>query len=197
MNSYQTYGKRLFDFSFSLVFIIAFCWLYTLIILLYFLSGNFPVFYRSLRIGKNGAPFWMIKFRTLSTNEYLPLHQRVFWLGRLLRKTNLDEIPQVWNVLKGEMSWVGPRPLPVTYESAMTDEQKKRHHVLPGITGLAQIKGKNNLSWDKKFEYDLQYVNKMSLSRDIKILFLTLIEIISLRNDVSLNEQSLIREKNT
>lgn len=131
----------------------------------------------------------MYKFRTLSSNTRLELIDRQFPLGRILRFTNLDELPQIWNVLKGEMSWVGPRPLPVEYEHLFSQEQNKRHAVLPGITGLAQISGKNNLSWDEKFKLDLEYVSKVSFMLDIKILFKTLILALSFRKDTSLSEE--------
>lgn len=191
MNFYRAYGKRWFDVLFSLLFLITFSWLYVVIFLMYLLTGNLPVFYVSLRMGKNGKAFRMIKFRTLLTDEKLPLHQRTFWLGKLLRKTNLDELPQVWHVLKGEMSWVGPRPLPLSYEGAMTETQRMRHTVLPGITGLSQVNGKNNLSWEKKFEYDLQYIKWLSFIEDLKILFRTLVEVFKFRRDVSLEEKPL------
>lgn len=189
MSFYRIYGKRLFDVVLSICFFVCFLWLYLLIVLVYVLTFNIPVFYVSVRIGKNERAFRMLKFRTLHIDERLPLHQRTFWLGKLLRKTNLDELPQVWHVLKGEMSWVGPRPLPVSYDLAMTEAQRMRHKVLPGITGLAQVSGKNNLPWARKFEYDLQYIKELSFSKDIKILFRTLVEMLSFRRDLSLEEK--------
>jgi lipopolysaccharide/colanic/teichoic acid biosynthesis glycosyltransferase len=130
----------------------------------------------------------MIKFRTLSVNEQLTLHERRFLLGNFLRITNLDELPQLWNVLKGEMSLVGPRPLPVEYARLFSEEQKKRHDVLPGITGLAQISGKNNISWNQKFKYDLEYVSNVSFRTDCMILLKTLTLVLSMKRDVSLQE---------
>ena len=131
----------------------------------------------------------MYKFRTLSSDLNLELTQRQFLLGRFLRFTNLDELPQLWNVLKGEMSLVGPRPLPVDYANLFSAEQNNRHQVLPGITGLAQVNGKNDLSWNEKFKLDLEYVNKVSFLLDIKILFKTLILALSFRKDTSLTEE--------
>jgi lipopolysaccharide/colanic/teichoic acid biosynthesis glycosyltransferase len=195
MNFYRKYGKRLFDVLLSLCFLFCFLWVYLLIVLIYLFTINLPVFYTSLRIGKNGKTFRMIKFRTLHPDEQLPLHQRTFWLGKWLRKTNLDELPQVWHVLRGEMSWVGPRPLPSSYETMLTDYQKVRYSVLPGITGLAQVNGKNSLPWEKKFEYDLQYVNDLSLLNDVIILFRTLVIILSFKEDVSLDEKPLLQNK--
>lgn len=131
----------------------------------------------------------MYKFRTLTIHEQLPLKDRQFWLGKLLRATNLDELPQLWNVLKGEMSLVGPRPLPIEYEPLLSDEQKQRHEVLPGITGLAQVNGKNTLLWDKKFEYDLKYVREISFWLDLRILLKTVTLVVRMNKDVSLDEK--------
>lgn len=131
----------------------------------------------------------MFKFRTLTADLNKKLTEREFTVGRILRFTNLDELPQLWNVLKGEMSLVGPRPLPVEYASLFSMEQNKRHQVLPGITGLAQVNGKNDLSWDEKFKLDLEYVNNVSFLLDIKILFKTLILALSFRKDTSLTEE--------
>lgn len=130
----------------------------------------------------------MYKFRTLKNSD-ASLQERRFALGDLIRFTNADELPQLWNVLKGEMSLVGPRPLPVEYADLFSDKQNKRHSVLPGITGLAQVSGKNNLSWDEKFRLDLEYVNKVSFALDIKILIKTLILALSFKKDTSLTEE--------
>jgi lipopolysaccharide/colanic/teichoic acid biosynthesis glycosyltransferase len=140
-------------------------------------------------MGEKGAPFTMLKFRTLSGKEELPLIERKFLLGNFLRLTNLDELPQLWNVLKGEMSIVGPRPLPVEYSTLFSEEQKKRHDVLPGITGWAQVCGKNDISWQEKFELDIYYVNHVSLSLDLKILVKTIILVFSFKKDTSLSEK--------
>ncbi len=164
-------------------------WLFVLLFFLYMFSFEFPCLYKSVRIGKSGRHFTMMKFRTLRTNEQLPLKQRQFWLGKFLRATNLDELPQLWNVLKGEMSLVGPRPLPVAYEPLLSGEQKTRHAVLPGITGLAQVNGKNTLSWEKKFEFDIQYVREISFWLDLKILLKTVALVLQMNKDVSLDEK--------
>jgi len=133
----------------------------------------------------------MYKFRTLSVNDKLSLTERQFGLGRVLRFTNLDELPQVWNILTGQMSWIGPRPLPIEYKDRFSAEQFKRHAIRPGITGLAQIKGKNELSWSKKFEWDLQYVNNLSLLLDLQIWIQTIVLLFSFKRDVSLTEKEL------
>lgn len=130
----------------------------------------------------------MYKFRTLKNSDASLLERR-FALGDCLRFTNADELPQLLNVLKGEMSLVGPRPLPVEYADLFSDKQNKRHSVLPGITGLAQVSGKNNLSWDEKFRLDLEYVNKVSFALDIRILIKTLILALSFKKDTSLTEE--------
>lgn len=131
----------------------------------------------------------MLKFRSLKSNDQLPLKERQFWLGKLLRATNLDELPQLWNVLKGEMSLVGPRPLPMEYEPLLSAVQKQRHEVLPGITGLAQVNGKNTLSWERKFEYDLKYVREISFWLDLRILLKTVALVVRMNKDVSLDEK--------
>lgn len=173
----------------SVFLVLLLSWLFLIILLLYILSFEFPFLYKSVRIGKSGKHFTMMKFRTLKANEQLPLKERQFWLGKFLRATNLDELPQLWNVLKGEMSLVGPRPLPIAYGSLLSNEQKQRHAVLPGITGLAQVNGKNTLSWEKKFELDLQYVHEISFWLDLKILLKTVALVIRMNKDVSLDEK--------
>jgi|JI10StandDraft_1071094.scaffolds.fasta_scaffold02549_6 undecaprenyl phosphate N,N'-diacetylbacillosamine 1-phosphate transferase len=177
------------DLFFSLLFFIFFFGVFLVLILFFLVTLNLPIFYVSKRIGKSGKVFEMYKFRTLSTDLNQDLIERQFPLGRFLRFTNLDELPQLWNVLKGEMSLVGPRPLPVDYVNLFSGEQNNRHQVLPGITGLAQVKGKNDLSWNDKFKLDLEYVNKISFLLDIQILFKTLILALSFKKDTSLAEK--------
>lgn len=186
---YTQSGKVIMDKVGSVFLVLLLSWLFLIILLLYILSFEFPFLYKSVRIGKSGKHFTMMKFRTLKANEQLPLKERQFWLGKFLRATNLDELPQLWNVLKGEMSLVGPRPLPIAYGSLLSNEQKQRHAVLPGITGLAQVNGKNTLSWEKKFELDLQYVHEISFWLDLKILLKTVALVIRMNKDVSLDEK--------
>ena len=155
----------------------------------YLVTGVSQVFFPHERIGRNGKTFTLWKFRTLSFDTKKNLQERRFRWGTILRFTNLDELPQLWNVLRGEMSLVGPRPLPVEYASLFSDEHNKRHQVLPGITGLAQISGKNDLSWSDKFRLDIEYVNNVSFLLDIKILIKTLILAVSFRKDTSLSEE--------
>lgn len=186
---YKQSGKIIFDKVVTVLLLVLTSWLIILILMLYLISFQIPVLYKSLRIGRAGSPFTMFKFRTLETNDKLALNDRQFWLGKFLRATNLDELPQFWNVLKGDMSLIGPRPLPVAYASLLSEEQKQRHQVLPGITGLAQVNGKNSLPWEKKFKYDLKYVHEVSFLLDIQILFKTVALMVSMKKDVSLNEK--------
>ena len=138
-----------------------------------------PVFFRQLRPGMNGKPFEMVKFRTMTDErgadgELLPDAVRLTPFGRFLRASSLDELPELWNVLKGDMSLVGPRPLLMEYLPLYSPEQARRHEVRPGVTGWAQVNGRNALSWEDKFRLDLWYVNNQSLSLDIRILWLTI-----------------------
>jgi lipopolysaccharide/colanic/teichoic acid biosynthesis glycosyltransferase len=160
-----------------------------LIVLGYIITGQFPIFFKHERIGKNGRNFMLWKFRTLSSDTSKTLQQRKFFWGNLLRASNLDELPQLWNVLRGEMSLVGPRPLPVEYATLFSAEQNKRHQVFPGITGLAQVRGKNNLSWPEKFKFDVEYINRCSFWLDLSILFKTFVLALSFKQDTSLNEE--------
>lgn len=186
---YRLYGKRLFDLFLVGIVLVFFSWLIMLIFLIYWITGETPILFRANRIGEGGVPFTMLKFRTLSTNDGLLIQDRKFLLGNLLRLTNLDELPQIWNIVKGEMSFIGPRPLPVEYATLLSEEQKKRHEVLPGITGWAQVNGKNDISWSEKFKLDLYYVNRVSFLLDLKILAKTLILVLSFKKDTSLSEK--------
>lgn len=142
-----------------------------------------PVLFRHLRIGKDEKPFVLYKFRTMtdardSAGNLLPDAQRLTGFGRWLRATSLDELPQLWNVLKGDMSLVGPRPLVPRYLPRYSRRQRRRHEVKPGITGWAQIHGRNGITWEEKFELDVWYVNHWSLWLDLKILAVTLVRVI-------------------
>lgn len=137
-----------------------------------------PLFFSQLRPGLNGKPFMMVKFRTMTdacdaAGDLLPDDARLTSFGRFLRSTSLDELPELWNVIKGDMSLVGPRPLLMEYLPLYTPGQARRHCVRPGITGWAQVNGRNAISWDEKFSLDVWYVDNRSLWLDIKILFLT------------------------
>ena len=141
---------------------------------------GFPVFFLQERAGRGGRPFWLVKFRSMRTGAGTDA-ERLTRFGRLLRASSLDELPELWNVLKGEMSLVGPRPLPVRYLPRYTPEQNRRHEVRPGLTGWAQVNGRNALDWETKFRYDVDYVDSRSLWLDLKILFLTVGQVLSFR----------------
>ena len=150
-----------------------------LIILAIRIKMGKPVLFRQMRPGLRGKPFYMYKFRTMTNKrnaagELLPDEMRLTWLGHFLRTTSLDELPELFNVLKGEMSLVGPRPLLMQYMDRYTPEQARRHEVKPGITGWAQVNGRNAISWEEKFALDVWYVDNRSLWLDIKILAITI-----------------------
>jgi sugar transferase EpsL len=168
--------------------------------LLIYLQMGSPVMFRQLRPGRNAKPFTVMKFRTMSNErnsrgELLPDIERVTRLGRLLRCTSLDELPQLWNVLKGEMSLVGPRPLLLEYVRLYSDEQRRRMTVKPGITGLAQVNGRNNISWENKLKLDVEYVDKRSLKNDLKIIIFT-IKYVMLANSVDVTGVDNIQKFN-
>ena len=178
MDIYRTYGKRLLDLSIALAAIVVLApLLLTVAAIVRWRLGS-PVVFRQRRPGLLGKPFNLLKFRTMTTatdnhGRLLPDEKRLAGTGRILRATSLDELPELINVLKGHMSLVGPRPLLMQYLDRYTPEQVRRHEVKPGITGWAQVKGRNALSWEKKFQLDLWYVDHDSFWLDLKILFLT------------------------
>ena len=148
-----------------------------------------PVLFRQARPGMSGSAFEMAKFRTMTdakdaSGELLPDADRLTGFGQFLRSSSLDELPELWNVLKGDMSLVGPRPLLMEYLPLYSERQARRHEVRPGITGWAQVNGRNALSWDEKFELDVWYVENRTLWLDIKILFLTVLKVLK-RDDIS------------
>lgn len=175
--------KRFFDLAVSApVFLIALPIMAGVAILVRVLLGR-PVLFRQVRIGERGRPFTLLKFRTMSDasdnhGKPLPDQARLTTLGKLLRLTSLDELPQLWNVLKGAMSLVGPRPLLPEYLPRYSVPQFRRHEVKPGITGWAQVNGRNTVSWDEKFELDVWYVDHQSLGLDLRILWMTLLKVI-------------------
>lgn len=183
---YEKHLKRLFDIVFSVVLMVSTLWIFLLLIVWYVVSFNLPVFFRQQRIGQNNTAFRMLKFRTLKIEEK---GERRFVLGNVLRFLSLDELPQLLNVLMGEMSLIGPRPLPLEYLPLFSEHQKRRHHVRPGITGWAQVNGRNSVSWEDKFKFDLQYVEKVSFMFDVKIAIKTILLLLSFKKDKSLLEK--------
>ncbi|MBU2951991.1 sugar transferase [Tamlana agarivorans] len=188
---YKNYFKRLLDFTAALfgLLISSPVFLALTIILSIRYKGN-PFFIHE-RPGKDGKSFNLIKFKSMTDDKdengnLLPYHLRVTKIGSVIRKLSLDEIPQLINVLKGDMSLIGPRPLLVTYLPLYNDYQKQRHNVRPGISGWAQVNGRNSISWEKKFNLDVWYVNNVSFKTDLKILLLTVKKVI-LKENVNLS----------
>lgn len=181
--------KRLFDIVIATLLLII---LSPVLLVIAFLVKVFmgpPVLFRQVRSGLHGRPFTMYKFRTMTDERdeqgrLLPDEQRLTKLGRILRTTSLDELPELFNVLMGDMSLVGPRPLLMQYLPLYTPDQARRHEVRPGITGWAQINGRNAISWQEKFEYDVWYVDNWSLWLDMRILWLTLVAVLR-RNGIN------------
>lgn len=170
--------KRIFDIFVSIVLIMGFSLIFIIIWISVRSKLGFPAIFKQPRPGLKGRVFYVYKFRTMTDErdekgELLPDSVRLTKFGQLLRKLSLDELPQLWNVLKGDMSFVGPRPLLVEYLPLYNERQAKRHNVRPGITGWAQVNGRNSVSWEEKFEYDVWYVENQSLWLDFKILLLT------------------------
>ena len=171
--------KRLFDLLLSLAGLLVLALPLLLLWVLVHRKLGSPVLFRQVRPGLHGRPFMMVKFRTMTDargpdGELLPDAVRLTPFGRFLRATSLDELPELWNVLKGDMSLVGPRPLLMEYLPLYSPEQVRRHEVRPGITGWAQVNGRNAISWEAKFKLDVWYVDHRSLWLDIKILWLTI-----------------------
>lgn len=170
--------KRFFDFIVSLIALMILSPIITFVAWKIRKNLGSPVLFRQIRPGMHGQPFQMIKFRTMkdavdAEGNPLPDSERMTAFGNRLRNTSLDELPELWNVLKGEMSLVGPRPLLMEYLSLYNTEQTRRHEVRPGVTGWAQVNGRNAISWEEKFKLDVWYVDNRSFILDIKILFLT------------------------
>ena len=176
---YEKYLKRPIDLLCGLAAVLVFCWLYILLIIVGFIFMRGNPFFTQERPGKNGKIFKLIKFRTMDNRrdkngEYLPDEVRLNKYGRFLRKTSLDEIPEAFNIIKGDMSLIGPRPLLVQYLPLYSEKQKHRHDVRPGLSGYVQVNGRNSISWTHKFELDCEYVEKITFLGDLKILFQTI-----------------------
>jgi lipopolysaccharide/colanic/teichoic acid biosynthesis glycosyltransferase len=195
---YKRYFKRFIDFVLSLAgFIILLPVLLLVTLLLCFFNNGKPFFVQE-RPGKNERLFRIIKFKTMNDKRdmqgnLLPDAERLTTVGSFVRKTSLDEIPQLLNVIKGDMSLIGPRPLVSQYLALYNENQKRRHEIKPGISGWAQVNGRNAISWKQKFEYDVWYVDNISFMLDLKILFITLKKVVikegvNMDNDIALNK---------
>lgn len=195
---YKKYFKRLFDvlFSFILIVICSPIFVITFFLVIIFLGA--PAIFKQERPGLNQKEFVIYKFKTMNNKKdakgvLLPDKIRLTAFGKIIRKLSLDELPQFVNVLKGDMSFIGPRPLLNEYLPLYSKEQKKRHDERPGITGWAQVNGRNSISWDEKFKYDVYYVENVSLALDMKIFGLTIIKILK-RSNIS-SDTSVTMEK--
>ena len=176
-------AKRLFDLASSLFLVILLLPLLVVLAVLAYIGLGSPVLFRQQRPGLQGRPFTFYKFRTMNNRmdengQLLPDDARLTGLGGFLRRTSLDELPQLFNVIKGDMSLIGPRPLLMEYLELYTDEQMRRHEVRPGITGWAQVNGRNAITWEEKFRLDLWYVDHHSFLLDFRIILMTIIKII-------------------
>ena len=192
--------KSLFDKILALFLIIIFSPIYIIVSLLILLKMGSPILFRQQRPGKDEKIFGIYKFRTMTNDtdadgNLLPDEQRLVGIGKFIRSTSLDELPQLFNVLKGEMSFVGPRPLLIEYLDLYNNKQKRRHDVKPGITGWAQVNGRNAISWEQKFDYDVWYVDNQSFWLDMKILWMTFLQVVK-RSDIS-SSSSATMEKFT
>lgn len=196
--TYQKLIKPLIDFTCSFLGLLVISPLFLLVWLCLAIANNGKPFFYQRRPGKDGRIFTIVKFRTMNDKKdaegnLLPDSERLTKVGSFVRKTSLDEIPQLINVLKGDMSLIGPRPLLVSYLSLYNEEQAKRHQVRPGITGWAQVNGRNAISWKQKFEYDVWYVKNLSFLLDIKILLLTIKKVV-FREGISQDGEATIEQ---
>ncbi|MDE6301590.1 MAG: sugar transferase [Muribaculaceae bacterium] len=196
MKPYRDFFKRVIDVVASggalLVLSVP---LAAITIWLHFANKGAGAFFLQERPGKNGKIFKICKFKSMTDERdaqgnLLPNEQRITEVGRFLRNTSIDELPQLWNVFKGDMSLVGPRPLPIRYLELYNSRQARRHDVRPGITGLAQVNGRNNITWGQKFEYDVTYVGNLSLALDINILYKTILKVLN-RSDINADDKTV------
>ena len=188
---YSKYIKRLLDILISLTFIVLFSWLYLILVILVRIKLGSPVLFCQERPGYNEKIFTLYKFRTMTDKRdekgnLLPDSERLTKFGSMLRSTSLDELPEMFNILKGDMSLIGPRPLLVEYLPYYTEEERLRHSVRPGLTGLAQVSGRNYLAWDKRLAKDVEYVNHISFIMDVRIIIKTIMVVFK-KEDVSVD----------
>ena len=197
---YEKYIKRILDIICGLLAIVAFCWLYAIIALLIRIKLGKPVIYVTMRAGRidrntgKEREFKLYKFRSMTNDvdengELLPDTERLTRFGRRLRATSLDELPEALNIIKGDMSVIGPRPLPLIYLPYYSEEERLRHIVRPGLSGYAQVNGRNSLSWEDKFKLDIEYVNHISFALDVSIIVQTVAKVVK-REDIGQGENA-------
>ena len=196
---YERFLKRPLDLICVLLALIVFCWLYALVALLVRIKLGSPVLFRQERPGKDEKVFCIYKFRTMTDEKdvngnLLPDGKRLTKFGRFLRNTSLDELPEAFNILKGDMSIVGPRPLLVKYLPRYNEEQRRRHEVRPGLTGLAQVNGRNAISWEEKFKLDVEYVEHITFASDIRIIFITVFKSFIKQEGISSSSSETMEE---
>lgn len=196
---YEKYFKRMLDFLCGMAALLVFWWLYIIIAILVRFKLGSPVIFAQERPGKDEKIFKLYKFRTMTNEcdangELLPDEVRLTKFGKFLRKTSLDELPEAFNIIKGDMSVVGPRPLLVRYLPRYNEEQRRRHEVRPGLSGYAQVNGRNTLSWEDKFKMDVEYVDKITFIGDIKIIFQTISKAFIKKDGISSNTSATMEE---
>ncbi len=196
---YRKFFKRVVDILCALAAIIVFSWLYIIVAILVRVKLGSPVLFKQERPGRGEKIFKLYKFRTMTdkkdeNGELLPDDVRLTKFGKLLRKTSLDELPEAFNILKGDMSVVGPRPLLVKYLPLYNEHQRRRHEVRPGLSGLAQVNGRNAISWEEKFDLDVQYVDNITFWGDVKIIFKTVFSAFIKKEGISAEGQATMGE---
>jgi len=184
---YSKFFKRFVDFNLAFIAVILLAIPFALILIFQFLFNGLPLFFVQPRVGMDEKVFHIIKLRTMKVkvnknDEILQDFNRITPFGSFLRKSSIDELPSLINVLKGDMALVGPRPLLIEYLPLYSKEHRKRHLIRPGLSGFAQIRGRNSLTWKQKFDYDLEYINKMSLFFDLKIIVITFLKVFLAKN---------------
>lgn len=194
---YRNVGKRILDFTLSLVGLILISPVFVVLMILVRVKLGSPVFFHQDRPGRNGKVFRLLKFRSMTDakdaqGNLLPDEERLTHFGRILRSTSLDELPEFLNILRGDMSIVGPRPLLVKYLPYYTEEEMHRHDIRPGLTGLAQVNGRNTIGWEQRFRYDLEYVRNVSFSMDWRIVKATVGKVVHHSDVLSGTEQTTI-----
>lgn len=192
---YRSIFKPVLDFVLALIGLVLLLPVFIINTVLLIIANDGKPFFFQKRHGKNEEIISIIKFKSMndkkdSEGNLLPNEKRITTIGKFIRKTSIDELPQLINVLKGEMSFIGPRPLPIRYLELYNSEQRKRHNVKPGITGWAQVNGRNNITWKRKFQLDVWYVENLSFFLDIKILFMTIIKILC-QSEVNLSDDKI------